>query len=237
MKAKYEEIRRILYVLLPLAVFVILYDVCTAIWQYVLKILIGVTGKEGSLWLTQNDGTFQAVCIMGGLAMTFVCLLKTALTDGFLTPEKSVWKVPVWQYALLVFGTIGITYGCNYIFMATGLLEKSESYQKVAQNQYDVMLWVGLLLYGLVSPLVEEVIFRGFLYGRMRVYMPKFLAIVLSALLFGVYHGNLIQGIYGFVMAILYALVYDKFKNFYVAVFMHSITNLVAYFIQLNGFI
>ena len=237
MKAKFEGLKQILYILLPLAVFVILYDVCTAVLQYVLGILAKIFGDRGVLWITGNAGTFQAICIMGGLLLTFICLLKTARMDGFLTPEKSVWKAPVWQYVLLALGTVAVTYGINYFFTVSGFMERSESYQRVAQNQYDVIVWVGLLLYGVVSPFVEEVIFRGFLYGRMRVYMPKVVAVLLSAVLFGVYHGNVVQGIYGFVMGVLYTLVYEKYKNFYLAVFMHSITNLVAYFIQLNGFI
>ena len=237
MRAKFEGIKQILYVLLPLAFFVILYDVCTVVLQYVFGILAKLFGEAGMLWTIEHAGTFQAICIMGGLLLTFVCLLKTAHTDGFLTPEKSVWKVPVWQYVLLALGTVVVTYGINYLFAVSGFMERSESYQKVAQNQYDVIIPVGLLLYGVVSPFVEEVIFRGFLYGRMRVYMPKVVAVLFSAVLFGVYHGNVVQGIYGFVMAVLYTLVYDKYKNFYLPVFMHSITNLVAYFIQLNGFI
>lgn len=237
MKAKFEGIKQILYVLLPLAVFVILYDVCTAVLQYGFTFLAGLFGNSGVLWISQNGGTHQAICIMGGLLLAFLCLLKTARMDGFLTVEKSMWKVPVWQYVLLAFGTAAVAYGMNFLFKVSGFMENSENYQKVAQNQYDVIVWVGLLLYGVVSPFVEEVIFRGFLYGRMRVYMPKVAAVLVSALLFGVYHGNLVQGIYGFVMAVLYTLVYEKYKNFYLAVFMHSITNLVAYFIQLNGFI
>lgn len=237
MKAKFEEIKRILYVLFPLAVFVILYDVCTAILQYGLVFLAGLFGDTWIAWLSENNGTFQAVCIMGGLVLAFLCLLKTARMDGFLIPEKSAWKVPVWQYTVLGLGTVAVTYGINYLFTVFGFMERSKSYQTVAQNQYNVILPVGLILYGVVSPFVEEVIFRGFLYGRMRVYMPKVAAVLLAALLFGVYHGNWVQGVYGFVMGIIYTLAYEKYKNFYLAVFMHAITNLVGYFVQLNGFI
>lgn len=235
-KEKFEGLKRILYVCLPLLVFVILYDVWTAILQYVGSLFIGMLGSIGERWLGSHLGTFQAICIMGGLALTFLCLLKLALQDGFLRPKKEVFKVPVWQYVVLILGTIVLTYGFNYLFTVTGFTGQSESYQKVAQNQYNVVLGVGLILYGVVSPFVEEVVFRGFLYGRMRVYMPKVVAVLLSALLFGIYHGNIVQGIYGFCMGIVFTLVYEKYKNFYLAVIMHAITNLVAYFIQLNGF-
>ena len=236
-KKKLEALKQILYVCLPLLAFVILYDIWTAVWQYVLSLLVGMFGNTGNGWLTDNGGTLQAICIMGGLALSFLCLLKLALLDGFLKPKREVWKIPVWQYVLLVLGTIVITYGCNYLFTITGFAGSSENYQNVARNQYNVAVFVGLILYGLVSPFVEEVVFRGFLYGRMRVYMKKVWAVPVSSLLFGIYHGNTVQGIYGFIMGILFTLVYEKYNNFYLAVMMHAITNLVAYFIQLNGFI
>lgn len=235
-KESFNGLKQIIYVCLPLLVFVILYDVWTAIFQYVGILIIESMGNKGTVWFTGNAGTFQAICIMGGLALSFLCLLKLALMDGFLNPKKEVWKVPVWQYVAVALGTVAISYGCNYLFTITGFAGGSDSYQKVAENQYNVALAVGLILYGIVSPFVEEVIFRGFLYGRMRVYMPKIGAVLVSSLLFGIYHGNLVQGTYGFVMGILFTLVYEKYKNFYLAVIMHSIANLVGYYIQLNGF-
>ena len=237
MKAKMEGLKQILYVLLPLFVFVILYDIWVALLQYLGVMLLNGIGGAPRAWLLSNEGTFKACCIMGGLFLSFLSLLKLALTDGFLTPKKEVWKKPVWQYAVLFVGTMAVSYGFNYLFSVTGFAGNSKRYQNVAPNQYDVALAVGLILYGVISPFVEEVIFRGFLYGRMRVYMKKWLAIFMSALLFGIYHGNMVQGIYGFCMGLLFTLVYDRFQNFYLAVFMHSIVNLVGYFIQLNGFI
>lgn len=237
MKAKMEGLKQILYVLLPLFVFVILYDIWVALLQYLGVMLLNGIGGACRAWLLSNEGTFKACCIMGGLFLSFLSLLKLALTDGFLTPKKEVWKKPVWQYAVLFVGTMAVSYGFNYLFSVTGFAGNSKRYQNVAANQYDVALAVGLILYGVISPFVEEVIFRGFLYGRMRVYMKKWLAIFMSALLFGIYHGNMVQGIYGFCMGLLFTLVYDRFQNFYLAVFMHSIANLVGYFIQLNGFI
>lgn len=236
-KERFNGLKQILYVCLPLLAFVILYDVCTALLQYVGVFLVGNMGTKGTVWLHQYTGTFQALCIMGGLALAFLCLLKLALVDGFLKPKKEVWKIPAWQYAAIGLGTALLTYGFNYLFTITGFAESSESYQKVAESQYNVALVVGLILYGVISPFVEEVVFRGFLYGRMRVYMPKIGAVLVSSLLFGIYHGNMVQGAYGFMMGILFTLVYEKYKNFYLAVIMHAISNLVAFYIQLNGFI
>ena len=235
MKAKIEGLKQILYVLLPLFVFVLIYDMGAYLTRHVLGIVFRFLGSGAEGWMVNNPGSFQAICIIGGLISAFICLFKTAVTDGFMTPKKEVWKKPVWQYGLILFSTVVIAYGMNYLFTVTGLIASSASYQQTAESQYNVALGIGLVLYCIVSPVVEEVIFRGFLYGRMRVYMPKVAAVLVSALLFGVYHGNLVQGIYGFFMGIIYTLVYEKYQNFYLAVIMHAITNMVAYFIQLNG--
>lgn len=237
MKSKFEGLKQILYVLLPLLVFVVLYDIWTALTGHVLGIVLRLFGANGELWMENNTGTFQAVCIMGGLVGACVCLFKTAVTDGFLTPKKDVWKQPVWQYVIIVLATVLFSYGMNYLFTITGFTSQSAVYQVTVQNQYDVAFAVGLLLYGVISPFVEELVFRGFLYGRMRVYMPKIGAVLVSALLFGIYHGNMVQGVYGFLMGILFTLVYDRYKNFYLSVIMHVIVNLVGYFVQLFGFI
>ena len=237
MKSKFEGLKQVLYVLLPLLVFVVLYDIWTALTGHVLGIVLRLFGANGELWMENNTGTFQAVCIMGGLVGACVCLFKTAVTDGFLTPKKDVWKQPVWQYVIIVLATVLFSYGMNYLFTITGFTSQSAVYQVTVQNQYDVAFAVGLLLYGVISPFVEELVFRGFLYGRMRVYMPKNGAVLVSALLFGIYHGNMVQGIYGFLMGILFTLAYDRYKNFYLSVIMHVIVNLVGYFVQLFGFI
>ena len=237
MKAKIEGLRQILYVLLPLFVFVLIYDMGAYLTRHVLEIVCRFLGTGAELWMENSAGSFQALCIIGGLLCAFLCLYKTAITDGFMTPKKEVWKKPIWQYVLLVICTVIASYGMNYIFTVSGIIAKSESYQNTVKSQYDVAIGIGLLLYCAVSPFVEEVIFRGFLYGRMRVYMPRVVAILVSSLLFGVYHGNLVQGLYGFFMGVIYTLVYEKYQNFYLAVMMHAITNMVAYFIQLNGFL
>lgn len=237
MKAKIEGLKQTLYVLLPLFVFVLIYDMGAYLTRHVLGIVFRFLGNGAVLWMENSAGSFRALCIIGGLISAFLCLFKTAVTDGFMTTKKEVWKIPLWQYTLLMVGTVLFSYGMNYLFTVTGFISKSESYQNMVKSQYDAALGIGLILYCIVSPLVEEVMFRGFLYGRMRVYMPKVGAVLVSALLFGVYHGNLVQGIYGFGMGIIYTLVYEKYQNFYLAVFMHSITNMVAYYVQLNGFL
>ncbi|MBO5032520.1 MAG: CPBP family intramembrane metalloprotease [Lachnospiraceae bacterium] len=105
----------------------------------------------------------------------------------------------------------------------------SEKYEVVETIQYSVPIWLGILLYGVISPLVEEMVFRGVVYNRIKRFynVPK--AVVCSALLFGMFHGNLPQFLYGTVMGIIIALCYEHLNCFAAPVLVHMSANIFVF--------
>ena len=101
------------------------------------------------------------------------------------------------------------------------------SYEGAAETLGDYPLSVYLLLTLVVAPLIEEGIFRRGIYGALRKWLGVVPAGVLSALAFGVYHGNWIQGIYGFVFGLFLVWGYESssFGKYRVAVLMHGAAN------------
>ncbi len=59
-------------------------------------------------------------------------------------------------------------------------------------------LWMQIALYGLVSPLLEELLFRKFLYDLISRLVSWKIATVIVAALFALWHGNMIQMLYAF---------------------------------------
>ena len=161
-----KTIYPIWYIFFPLLLFVVIYDIGATGIEYLMLFAADKMGADATATLIAHAGTAHALAIAGGLGVSFLCLLRWAKEDGFLAPRAETWKHPWWQYVLLVLGSIIISYVINYLFMATGLTKSSAAFQNVAANQYNVNLFVGLILYGFISPFVEEVVFRGFLYGR-----------------------------------------------------------------------
>lgn len=117
----------------------------------------------------------------------------------------------------------------NILFIQLHLTESSEAYAQTADRQYSVIFLFGLFLYGIISPLAEEVVFRGIIYNRMKKHFPLLLSMVLSALLFGLYHGNFVQAAYGFFMGMLIAYTYEKFRCFLYAFLFHAAANVAVY--------
>ncbi len=124
--------------------------------------------------------------------------------------------------------------GLNILLTLTGLVQASVSYQDVAQRQYGVAFGAGVVLFGLISPVTEEIVFRGLIFNRLRRYCPHVVAVVLSGVMFGVYHGNLAQGVYGGCMGVLMAYLYERMHSFFIPCLFHGTANLVVYLIAHN---
>lgn len=85
---------------------------------------------------------------------------------------------------------------------------------------------ISIVLYGsLLAPVAEELLFRGLV---MRSLMPygKRLAIFLSALTFGLFHGNLIQTPFAFLVGLVLGYVASEYSVIW-AMVLHMINNLV----------
>ena len=77
----------------------------------------------------------------------------------------------------------------------------------------------------ILAPVSEELIFRGYILQTLRPYGKEF-AIVLSAFLFGIFHGNLLQTPYAFLMGLVLGYVTVEYHIGW-AVALHVFNNLV----------
>lgn len=94
-------------------------------------------------------------------------------------------------------------------------------------------LWAQIVGLGILVPIAEELIFRGLTYTRMKRFFSVRLSVVFSAALFAVYHGNPIQMIYAFPMAVVLALVYERGGHLVFPVLLHMGANLTAVFVNM----
>lgn len=120
----------------------------------------------------------------------------------------------------------------NILIARLGLTGASGTYQEVADMQYSVPVILGLINYGILQPLEEELVFRGLVYGRMRKYFPVGLSIPFSSLVFGACHGNIVQMLYGFFMGCILAWVFEKYKTLKAPLVLHGVVNAVIYLIS-----
>lgn len=85
---------------------------------------------------------------------------------------------------------------------------------------------VSMFLYAAVlAPIWEEILFRGFIMRSMERYGKKF-AILTSAFMFGIFHGNIVQTPYAFMVGLVLGYVAMEYSMLW-AVLLHMLNNMV----------
>ena len=93
-------------------------------------------------------------------------------------------------------------------------------------------IWINIFLITIIGPIFEEIFFRKILIDRTIRYGPK-ISILLSGLLFGLFHGNLNQFFYAFFMGSFFAFIYIKTGKIIYPIALHILTNLQGSVISL----
>lgn len=188
-------------------------------------LLTGSSLQKACVYL--NAAAYIAVWPM--LAMLYK---KSASQDTSFVITRRKQKRMKREGLMVVSYSASLALGLNILIAYYRLAGLSEKYQQVASNQYSVALPVGLVIFGILSPFTEEILFRGILYNRMKKYFPQTLAMALSALVFGCYHGNPVQMLYAFVMGLAMALMYEVYGMLEAPVLFHCTANLLVYLIS-----
>jgi len=82
-----------------------------------------------------------------------------------------------------------------------------------------------------IAPIAEEIIFRGWLYGKLRREFSMPLAIFLTSLLFGIVHGQWNVGVTVFAMSIVLCGLREVTGTIYSGILLHMIKNGVAFYL------
>ena len=88
-------------------------------------------------------------------------------------------------------------------------------------------LWLNLAIISIIAPICEEILFRKFLIDKTIKYGAK-VSIILSAVLFAFFHGNLNQFFYAFLMGGFFAYVYIKTGRITYTIILHAIVNFMG---------
>lgn len=81
-----------------------------------------------------------------------------------------------------------------------------------------------------LAPVVEELIFRGWLYGKLRVRMSAVPAILITSVLFGIMHGQMNVGVVVFAMSVVMCISRELTGTIWAGILIHMIKNGIAFY-------
>ncbi len=232
----------IVYALLPVAV--------VFLWQMATSFLgIGVYTVVKSMVESKNGTTLSPEALME-LAMSFVTsdiyvLFTLLIYAGYLViflpwylkafpkiHSEQRWKQvlhPGRIVAVFILG-VGIQVVFSQVLMVI-LVRIPALYDRYASllsglKQNDLCTMFTLIV---LAPIGEELIFRGLSLRYLKKAVPWQLAIVIQALLFGLYHLNLVQFSYCFILGLLFGYIAHRYGSVVPGILLHMALNGSSY--------
>ncbi|MFR5113184.1 CPBP family intramembrane glutamic endopeptidase [Turicibacter sanguinis] len=131
---------------------------------------------------------------------------------------------------LVEYGLISYAVMILLNFLTTFLLSFIELFktESIVNPVQQVILtgspWLSLLCIVVLSPIIEELLFRKILLDQVRIYGDK-VAIIFTAIAFGFYHGNLSQLFYAVGLGIILAYIVLKTNQLKYSIGIHMFVN------------
>lgn len=130
--------------------------------------------------------------------------------------------------ALMMLGNMVGTY-LNTLIGAFLGREVTDTTAELIENS---PVWLILIVAVIIGPIVEELIFRKLLMDKLGMYGDR-IAIIVSAVAFGIFHGNLYQLFYAALLGLLLAYVYSKTSNVLYPIAIHMSVNFLGSIVPL----
>lgn len=128
--------------------------------------------------------------------------------------------------------SIAIAAGLTMLFNLMPWFNANET-QELGYSHYMLGMERGIAFVALavIAPIAEEIIFRGWLYGKLRISVPKWIAILVTSLVFGLIHMQWNVGITVFAMSVVCCILREITGTIYAGILVHMINNGVAFFL------
>lgn len=135
-------------------------------------------------------------------------------------------KVPAISFFLLFLSSL-LTQLMHFLTKFSPLFKNAlQDYNDLVLQQLNPLHPLTILAIVILVPLAEELMFRAFLIGELKQFLPVNIACLLSAVAFAIAHWNLLQSAYTLVAGLVLAFVYVWTESIYFTIALHACFNL-----------
>ncbi|MGN0298247.1 MAG: lysostaphin resistance A-like protein [Lachnospiraceae bacterium] len=209
---------------------IIIFMGITLITEFVYMMIVMAVGQMMGYSISM-ELLYDAVYSHGMLITIIIDLAAACILMFFYQKDKKRIHVPKMQWnvfhvVLLMIMGVAACFGINFTMdiLQLNVIFESEA-NELSSILYSESLVIQLLAMVIAAPLAEELVFRGLIFKRARTYSKFLAASLLTAMLFGLYHGNMLQFIYAFVVSWILTLVYEQFLSLKFCVLVHAVMN------------
>lgn len=246
MKARDAERRSLNKNIYCLGVLLLIYNILNRMFIYVFYLLAYIR-YTGSVTLEMNTAiryiqenelnktsafSMTANLFIAGISVLIVAVIAQAgmrirLTDMIKPYRGSALDGVKWTPLSITFNLlIGIVAGMiTTLFNENGISVPEADFTVKSPSNYAII--IQLLYVCVIGPFIEELIYRGIIIKLISPY-GKGIAVLMSALIFGLMHGNISQAMSAFGGGLIYAMITVRYDSIAPTVIMHILNNTLA---------
>ena len=217
----------------PALIYMGMVMIASAIFMFVAVSQGQVTVTDHSIDYGKLEGNFSLMVTFFAGLMTVPLLIVIKYLD--LKKQRLIgaygYKSEFFaKYLFIIPFAVGFMYMANiFVVMCEKLVPSiAHSFDETSKLIYGADLWVQIATAVIIGPIVEELIFRGLMYIRLKRMFGGVIAALVTAIIFGVYHMNISQGIYAFIFSYGAIFLYEKYKNVVAPILFHMVANGVS---------
>ena len=224
----------VLYIILFIVIQMIVMYAGAGIWAAVKHVGYMATVQDMA---TGGNAILLALTSVFSNVITLALFLRikwTPVTRNYLLSKP--WLQLLW----VALFTLGAIIPLTFLYEQLGI-EMDDSAERLFASLMKEP-W-GYVAVGILAPLAEEIVFRGAILRTLLDMMSKknhWVAIMISAAIFGVVHGNMAQFVNALLMGLILGWMYYRTKSLVPGILLHWVNNTVAFILanilpQTNG--
>lgn len=161
--------------------------------------------------------------LMPCLILADIIIMLPIIINIIKSNKRVIKKISAREIIILVGIGILVNIVVSEIINIIPYSNNNELYRFVEQLTISDNLLSNILIVGIASPVMEELLFRYVLI-EINKNKPKY-AIIVSSLAFGMMHMNLVQSTYAFLIGIAFGYIYVKTNNLLNTIILHVTIN------------
>lgn len=154
--------------------------------------------------------------------------IKVITINSLITNIKNTINSCYKKVLIISITILLLSFGLNNIILMSPLAEVSAGYSEANANFYGSLIVLEIVGSVILTPILEELVFRGIVFGRLRYVTGIIPSVIFSSLAFAMIHFNLVQFIYALIIGFALAIFMEWTDGLYGALCGHMVANFLA---------
>lgn len=184
------------------------------------------------LYIKYKDiGRAEELALIPAMLLGFVLMFIYLRRTGYLRNDKKIYSPVSASYLLW-----SLLMGISSIFIIDYLMSYLTFLPDWSDNTFDVLQsgWMGIICITLLGPILEELLFRGAITKVLLQKYNPIKAILISGLLFGIFHMNPVQTVPATLIGFVLAGIYYKAGSVIPCILIHILNNSLSVYFNIK---